>query len=201
MTKWPHAQKIVIKSKDKSHTKTKLYHTRQDNTKQDYTKIEQARPNLPRTFQIKSNWTKLNKCNQTRLDQINNANSAIIFQVWVVRLVKVVQVFKVVKVVSLNDMHSENICFKWSKPSDYWEKLRCHACDWLTYGRKVESRAVFYLSRIRKRQKEEWLFHSRHWVLSSSLVQVMSQKKVQKPNRGKPLSEIGDLYLWKLLVK
>ena len=46
------------------------------------------------------------------------------------------------------------------------------------------------------RKRNDCSIHSRHWVLSSSLVQVMSQKKIQKPDRGKPLSEIGDLYLW-----
>ena len=28
-----------------------------------------------------------------------------------------------------NDMHSENIWFSWSRPSNYRGKLRCHACD------------------------------------------------------------------------
>ena len=31
--------------------------------------------------------------------------------------------------ISLDDMHSENIWFSWSKPSNYRGKLRCHACD------------------------------------------------------------------------
>ena len=31
--------------------------------------------------------------------------------------------------ITLDDMHSENIWFSWSKPSNYHEKLRCHACD------------------------------------------------------------------------
>ena len=31
--------------------------------------------------------------------------------------------------ISLGDMHSENIGFSWSKPSNYRGKLRCHACD------------------------------------------------------------------------
>ena len=30
---------------------------------------------------------------------------------------------------SPDDMHSENIWFSWSKPSNYHENLRCHACD------------------------------------------------------------------------
>ena len=46
--------------------------------------------------------------------------------VQVVLVVKVVKVVQVVKVVSLDYMHSENIWFTWSKPSDYWEELRCH---------------------------------------------------------------------------
>ena len=31
--------------------------------------------------------------------------------------------------ISLEDMHSENMWFSWSKPSNYREKLRYHACD------------------------------------------------------------------------
>ena len=40
----------------------------------------------------------------------------------IVQVVQVVQVFQVVQVltvVSLDDIHSENIWFTWSKPSDY----------------------------------------------------------------------------------
>ena len=76
-------------------------------------------------------------------DQVNNADSAIIFLinnwsvkvVWLVRVVEVVQdvqivqVVQVVKVVSLDDMHTEDIYFTWSKQSNYRENLRCHACD------------------------------------------------------------------------
>ena len=36
---------------------------------------------------------------------------------------------QLVQVVSLDDMHSENIWFSGSKPSNYREKLICHACD------------------------------------------------------------------------
>ena len=36
---------------------------------------------------------------------------------------------QVVQVVSVDDMHSENLWFSWSKPSNYREKLRCHARD------------------------------------------------------------------------
>ena len=39
---------------------------------------------------------------------------------------QVVHVVKVVKVVSLDDIHSKNIWFTWSRPSGYLEKLRCH---------------------------------------------------------------------------
>ena len=31
--------------------------------------------------------------------------------------------------ISLNDMHSENISFSWSKPSNYREKFIYHACE------------------------------------------------------------------------
>ena len=44
--------------------------------------------------------------------------------VQVVRVVRVIQVVQLVKGVSIDDMHSENIWYTWSKPSDYWEKLR-----------------------------------------------------------------------------
>ena len=37
--------------------------------------------------------------------------------------------------ISTDDMHSENICFSWSKSSNYQEKLRCHACDERTDGK------------------------------------------------------------------
>ena len=60
------------------------------------------------------------------------------------------QVVRVVNLVSLDDMLSENIGFSCPKSSNNWEKLRCYACDINTYIRKVESRAVFCLSRIRK---------------------------------------------------
>ena len=46
-----------------------------------------------------------------------------------VQVVQVVQVVQLVQLVSLGDMHSENIWFSGSKPSNYREKLICHACD------------------------------------------------------------------------
>ena len=51
---------------------------------------------------------------------------------------------QVVKMISLDEMHSENVCSSRSKPSNYQEKLRCHAFDERTdKRRKVENRAVF----------------------------------------------------------
>ena len=47
----------------------------------------------------------------------------------VVQVVQTVQVVQVVRMTSLDDMHSENIWFASSKPSNYQEKLRSHACD------------------------------------------------------------------------
>ena len=35
----------------------------------------------------------------------------------------------VVRMISLDDMHSENVWFLWSKSSNYQEKLRCYARD------------------------------------------------------------------------
>ena len=62
----------------------------------------------------------------------------------VARAVEVVQVIQVLRMISLDDMHSENIWFSWSKSSNYQEKLRCHACDIRTHvRRKVENIAVF----------------------------------------------------------
>ena len=53
---------------------------------------------------------------------------------------------QVVRMIGLDDMHSENIWFSWSKPSNYRRKLRCHAYDeGLTDGLKVENRAVFLI--------------------------------------------------------
>ena len=66
--------------------------------------------------------------------------------VLVTHVVQEVQVVQVVKIISPDDMHSENIWFLWSKPSNYQEKLRCHARDIERTedgGRKVENRAVF----------------------------------------------------------
>ena len=47
----------------------------------------------------------------------------------VIQVIQVVHVIQVVRMISLDDMHSENIWFPWSKPSNYQGKLRCHACD------------------------------------------------------------------------
>ena len=52
--------------------------------------------------------------------------------VQLVQVVQVVQVIRVDKVVSQDVMRSENTGFTWSKSSDYWEELRCHAFDGLT---------------------------------------------------------------------
>ena len=40
--------------------------------------------------------------------------------------------------ISLDDVHSENIWFSWSKSSNYRGKLRCHACDERTDGRRTK---------------------------------------------------------------
>ena len=37
--------------------------------------------------------------------------------------------------ISIDDMHSENIWFLWSKSSNYQDKLRYHACDGRTDGK------------------------------------------------------------------
>ena len=44
-------------------------------------------------------------------------------------MIQVIQVVQVVRMISIDDMHSENIRFSWSKSSNYQEKLRCHARD------------------------------------------------------------------------
>ena len=54
--------------------------------------------------------------------------------VHLVKGVQVVQVVRVVRIISPGDMHSGNIWFLWSKPSNYWEKLGCHARDGRTNG-------------------------------------------------------------------
>ena len=50
---------------------------------------------------------------------------------------------RVVRIVSPDDMHSENMWLLWSKPSNYQEKMRCHARDDGTDGGgwKMENRA------------------------------------------------------------
>ena len=60
----------------------------------------------------------------------------------VVQVVQVIQVVRLVMMISLDDMHSENMWFSSSKPSNYREKWRCHACE--GRRRKVENRAVFW---------------------------------------------------------
>ena len=52
----------------------------------------------------------------------------------VIQVIQVVQVVQVIRMISIDDMHSENIWFSWSKSSNYREKLRCHACDGRTNG-------------------------------------------------------------------
>ena len=47
----------------------------------------------------------------------------------VVQVVWVVQVVRVARTTSLDDMHSENIWFSWSKPFNYREKLICYAIE------------------------------------------------------------------------
>ena len=52
-------------------------------------------------------------------------------------MAKVVKGVQVVRINSPDHMHSENIWFLWSKPSNYQEKLRCHAREQRTDGRKT----------------------------------------------------------------
>ena len=54
--------------------------------------------------------------------------------VHLVKGVQVVQVVRVVRIISPGDMHSGDILFLRSKPSNYQEKLGCHACDERTDG-------------------------------------------------------------------
>ena len=50
-------------------------------------------------------------------------------------MTRVIQVVQVVRMISIDDMHSENIWFLWSKSSNYQDKLRYHACDGRTDGK------------------------------------------------------------------
>ena len=59
--------------------------------------------------------------------------------VQVVQAIQVLQVVSVIRIISLDDMHSENIWFSWSKSLNYQEKLRCHACDIQTEEEEEES--------------------------------------------------------------
>ena len=56
----------------------------------------------------------------------------------VIQVVQVVKGVQVVRKISIDDMHSENILFSWSKSSNYREKLR------RTNGPKVGNSAVFW---------------------------------------------------------
>ena len=49
--------------------------------------------------------------------------------VQVVQVVQVIQVVRVVRMINLYDMHSENIWFSASKPSNHRGNLSCHAYD------------------------------------------------------------------------
>ena len=53
--------------------------------------------------------------------------------------------------ISLDDMHSENILFSWSKSSTYRGKLRCHACDG---GRTDGKWKIWQCSELN--QKPQW---------------------------------------------
>ena len=98
-------------------------------------------------------------------DQVNNADSAIIFLInhWSVRIVKVVWSVRVVEVVQ--DVQIIHVVHwsKWSK----WSR-------W--YGQKVESSAVFCLSRIRniKVRNKSWLINhiNRKWQMLDWLAQA-----------------------------
>ena len=48
----------------------------------------------------------------SNVDQVDQMNQ-------VIQVVQVVQVVKVVRMISVDDMHSDNICFSWPKPSNY----------------------------------------------------------------------------------
>ena len=41
---------------------------------------------------------------------------------------------QVVRIIRRDDIHSENMCFLWSKRSYYQKELRCHARDERTNG-------------------------------------------------------------------
>ena len=60
--------------------------------------------------------------------------------VQVVQVIQVIQVVRVVRIICQDDMHSENLWFSWSKPSNYLEKLRCHARDRRTDERTESER-------------------------------------------------------------
>ena len=45
---------------------------------------------------------------------------------------------QVVRMISIDDMHTEDIWFSWGKSSNHQEKLRCHARDERTDGRRTE---------------------------------------------------------------
>ena len=70
---------------------------------------------------------------------------------------------------------SENILFLWSKPSNYQEKLRCHACDGRTdKRRKVEKRAVF-------------------WIESETAISVSHIKSEPNDNHDVSVNDDGDV--------
>ena len=76
----------------------------------------------------------------------------------VVQVVWVVQVVRVAKTTSLDD--SENIWFSWYKPSNYREKLICHACDGGGRTDAGKWKIVQYFELNQKPQKAKWDFLS-----------------------------------------
>ena len=101
-----------------------------------------------------------------------------------VQVVNVVQVVRVFQVVSLDGMYSESIWFTWSKPSDYWEQLRCHACDRRTDTLICESRAVFCLGRIRNSSFCETTNHKQYYDPTKIRGELPLSRNVAKVLQG-----------------
>ena len=72
----------------------------------------------------------------SNVDQVDQMNQ-------VIQVVQVVQVVKVVRMISVDDMHSDNICFSWSKPSNY-KSRKVEMTRAVTNERKVEIIAISF---------------------------------------------------------
>ena len=96
-----------------------------------------------------------------------------------VQVIQVIQVVSVVRIISLDDVRSENIWFLWSTPSNYREKLRCHACD-TRRRRKVEPKmAKIGQCSGRPETAKDALMQKPHFTASATTAAACALQKIK----------------------